>query len=512
MKRLLLSLGMLLGVIGGFHAESAKAATPLQTVTNGGVTCSQYSTGFASFPKTIWDCVHPAAPTGQENSIAGAAQGIQTTPVNLQANLTNVQIYTFVNASDFKKFFPSATTPAANAFGATTTNVAAAFSQATQNGATVDLTNVYSGSIVQELAHLVDAAHNPVYSSNAVFTTAIAYDQAYLNAQGNAVWPAAYYTKYPGKTNWQIFQAIYPSANTDIFNYQFQALQGASSTLNDLRLALSFMPSTSGWIKDNVYIATPVTPATARGGVLCTRIKTIYQTFPSVYYNCVHPYNAAGAETHLADTINQLQPANLGVQLRAAATNVYIMLDDSKFVAYFQAQWPNSYKNVYGDSSTTLHVSATFEQIFTQSTQGSPTVQPVGSAPVASPYMNGSIIHELGHQLDSLWGSPSTKAAWTNLATPDFNNMNSPDGVTRRPCTDVFQQATCNKYNLLTTSNAQIFFNEYPHSNLELFAEIFEHHESNSVQPELENALTFLPQMNAYMTGVLAKAVPDGTP
>jgi hypothetical protein len=261
------------------------------------------------------------------------------------------------------------------------------------------------------------------------------------------------------------------------------------------------MPTTIGWIKDNVYLATPNNPATANNGVLCARWKTIY-AFPAVYYNCTHPYNPTGTEAHLADTINNLHPANIGVQLNTAGVNVYIMWDIKGFDSFFNATPPASLAGIYGNSSTANHNSATFLQ----------TLDTNGLNPTPSPYVNGSIIHELAHQLDASWGNPSTKAPWTSLATPDFTNMNTADGVTRRPCTDVFTAATCAKFNLNTTSNAQIFFATYAHSNIELFAEIFEHQESDSVIPELENALTFLPQMNTYMTGVLAKAVPNGTP
>lgn len=502
MKRLLAIAGLALGI--GLAVSSAQAA-PLQTVVKGGVTCSQYSTGFASFPTTYWDCVTPANPTGAESSIGGAANSLQTAPTNLKASLANVQIYTFVNAAQYHSFTGNAA-PAANAFGATGTNLAAAFSSATQNGAAVNLTNAYTGSIVQELGHLVDAAQVSPYSGNAVFTTALAYDIVYLNAQGKNVWPAAYYTKYPNDTNWQILQAIYPNAATDIFDYQFQQNNGDSSTTADLTQALSYMPNTKGWVKNYVYLSTPTNPAAAAAGVMCVRWSTGSATFPTVYFDCVNPYNTQGVETSIINNALQLLPTNLGVQLLAAKVGIYAMLDITKFDSYFTATPPVSLANVFGNSSTSIKVSAAFMNTFTNAN---------GTGPVANPVIPGTMVHELGHQFDALWGNPSQKtgagtfggAIAADLACTANTCING-TGVT---CFQVFQtQATCNAYPGLT--NSQILAKKYGSSAAEQWAEVFEHNESDSAQFDLESALHYLPSTNAFMQAVLAKAVPNGSP
>lgn len=393
----------------GLSAVNADAATPIQTVTKGGVTCSEYSTGFSAFPKTYWDCVNPSNPTGAETSIGSAANTLQTTPTNLKSSLTNVQIYTFKNATDFASF-TGAPKPAANAFGGTATNVAAAFASATQNGATVDLTGVYSGSIVQELGHLIDAAQTAPYSSNAVFTTAIAYDIANLNAQGNSVWPSGYYTKYPGKTNWQILQAIYPSANTDIFDYQFQANNGSSSTNNDLRLALSYMPNTLGWVENYVYLATPVNAAAATGGVLCVQWHTNF-TYPSSWWDCVHPYNPTGAEDQIP-----YWASTLSTSVKSALTNVsiYAFKDAADFATFTGSALPAA--NAFG--ATAGNLAATFST----TTQNGVAVDLTNSYP-------GTITQELGHIVDEAYGTTSATTTFQSDLTSDIATINNAGNI-----------------------------------------------------------------------------------
>jgi hypothetical protein len=452
MKRLLAIVAALaIGI--GMAGSPAQAQTKVTSVTKGGVTCTEYDDAF-TWPKTYWDCVHPSAPTGAENSIASAASSLQTTPTNLQKSLTNVQIYTFVNATQYAAFF-GVTAPAANAFGATTTNVAAAFSTATQNGAAVDLTVAYTGTIVQELGHLIDAAQTAPYSGNSVFTTALAYDIVNLNAQGNSPWPAAYYTKYPGKTNWQIFQAIYPNADTDIFNYQFQQNNSSTATTSTLQLALSYMPNTLGWIKNYIYLATPTNAAAAKDGVLCVQYG--YFEFPNSYWDCVHPYTPTGDENSIASAASTLQTTPTNLQAKLTNVQVYAFLNATQYADFFGVVAPAA--NAFG--ATTAKVAAAFST----ATQNGVAVDLTGA-------YTGTIVQELGHLIDVAQALPySGNAGFTAALNLDIAYLNA-QGKSPWPSAYYTQYPGKTNYQILQAI--------YPNANTDIFDYEFQQNNSSS--------------------------------
>jgi hypothetical protein len=475
MKRPFLGILAALGLALGL-SSTAQAQTPLQTITKNGVTCSQYSSGFApTYPTSMWDCANPTNPGNDISNITQPALNLQTSPTNLKSSLANVQLYLFKNAANYASF-TGTTAPAANAFGATTTNLAAAFTTATQNGASVDLTNDIGGSIVEQLGHFNDAAHAPTFSSNAVFTTALAYDQAYMNAQPNNIWPAAYYTKYAGKTNWQIFQAIYPSANTDIFNYQFMVNTNNTSVPSDLyNVLVNFMPNTKGWVNNYVFLATPANPAVAKNSVLCVQQSSGFGAgvYPTSMWDCINPYNPGN------DVSNITQPAlNLPTAFKDSltGTDLYAFFNAAKYVSFTGAPAPLA--NDFGANSVSS------ASAFASATQNGVIVN------LTSIY-SGDIALELGSLIDQCSDISNTEPNFLSAVSSDITYLNAQPN-------NVWPSAYYTKYPGKT--NWQIFQAIYPSANANIFAYQFMINARQSTNNDLETVLVnYMPNTYAYL-------------
>lgn len=330
---------------------------------------------------------------------------------------------------------------------------------------------MYEASIIQELAHLVDQTSQ--YSGNAVFTTALAYDEAYMNAQGAGVWPSAYYTKYSGYTNWQIFQAIYPNANSDILDYQFQTNAGFA-TKTDLQTVLTtYMPNTKGWVKNYVFLATPANAAVAKNGVLCVQQHTGYTTFPTSYWDCALPYNPDAADASIASAAHSLPFLSL-----LSNINIYALANVNDFNSFFSGNAPLI--GTLGASITSKQVTGAFRTVY----NGTNFVGVEG-------YMEGTVEHELAHQLDAIWGYPSGQAAYTSAIAADTTYLNT------LSCTQIFTQAICNAYPTLT--NWQIFTHYFPTTNSELWAYAFQHRAGAATLNQLQKIEQYLSKRSAKL-------------
>lgn len=95
--------------------NSAHAQTLVQTVTQGGVTCKQY-TAQTTYPDKYWNCDSTVTPV-DARVITTASNGLQA-PVKgvLQSGAPNLQLYVFKKAADFAAFF-SVTSPAGKRHG-----------------------------------------------------------------------------------------------------------------------------------------------------------------------------------------------------------------------------------------------------------------------------------------------------------------------------------------------------------------------------------------------------------
>lgn len=467
-------------------ATPAFAVTPIQSVTQGGITCSQYSTGYGSWPLTVWDCVNPpGAITALEQGIGSSARNL---PAAVKATLNAVELYAFNNKADFTAFTGVAVPAGPGYLGWKAPNKAAAFKNATINGVNTGLTSVYGSSILQQLGRHYDSlTGNPSQSAstNSVFKTAYdSYDIDYMNSFSSAtVWGAAIANQYPGSTPFQILGTIYGNTKADIYAYQFQGATG-QATLTALQTATTtYLPNTRGYAK-NYALGPVVNQAVANVGILCVEYPTNYglTKYPQKIWDCVHPYNPTAVELGFASQVRNL-PQNFQDILKQDGVKVYTMKNAAAFNAFFAQNSP--VVGVLGNSVQSLKVAAAFSKY----NDGTQDVDITG-------IYGGVIIHELGHHLDRLWNNPSqTNQAWLNAIALDIPSFN------QQPCTTVMTANTCNSYPN-TWTNSQKFNAKYFATSAELWAHMTQRKSLAGTLAELQNALSYFPNMNAYMQGV----------
>ena len=258
--------------------------------------------------------------------------------------------------------------------------------------------------------------------------------------------------------------------------------------------------------------------AISLNSVTCHQYKTVAAIYPKVGWDCITPDSGANISTLVSagaslPTTIQNQLANLISPPPAAPrVGLYAMnslLDEQKFFGFTQL---GPYDNQFGRSYVSwLRISATFATSSNGNNttlSGSPTI------------MVGALVHELGHEVDYIWGpgltNYSEQTSWSGQIPLDFATI---DGL---PCTTVFYSATCTANPGKT--NSQIFSIRFPglfnasHApiNGEFFAAMFEHVESfltgnppsYQVEPELEKALDTMLRLKSTMSGWIASPPP----
>jgi hypothetical protein len=389
-----------------------------------------------TYPVSVWDCLFPYNPGSEVSNISQPALNLPTAPTNLKVTITNVQLYVFKNAANFTSFTGAAA--AANAFGATTANLAAAFASATQNGVAVDLTGNFSSTIVQELGHMLDQAWGTP-SGKSAFSTALTSDITYLNAQANA-WPVAYHTQHPTYTNWQIFQAIYPSALTDIFDYEFMEFDN-QSTLNDLNTILANdMPNTKSYVA-NCFGANPTCVATVTSNNSINCNQHIGGAYPENgnFFACNTTTFATSGQTALTQYQAMMANATYGnvkTVLTAGAAKFYVF-DNPVAAKTFTAaagcctaaQSQNFYNSELGNTAATVDGPPPVTQLWVQTTN--PPYP--GYVLQTSSQIKNTTSHETGHQYDALANGtvlanfPSQSTGMNSAATKDLAYMQAND-------------------------------------------------------------------------------------
>jgi hypothetical protein len=249
--------------------------------------------------------------------------------------------------------------------------------------------------------------------------------------------------------------------------------------------------------------------------VRCEQWRTGFanNAYPKTFWNCIDGVRAtalpiAQAANTLPNGIQNLLAVtksmdNPVVQIYAMS----IISDNQKFFARPVSQK----RGIYGTTLTGFRISASFANVYSV-IDG--TVKSSILVSNSNSILAGSIVHELGHQLDYIWGDLSQAATFYNKRTPDFTFMDTdPATMLARPCTQVFDNSICTDPIYAGKSNSYIFLNEYPsHQNTvqdphggdaEVFAELFEHLRTNQVDPFLEQSLGFLPNESAYVQGLI---------
>lgn len=232
--------------------------------------------------------------------------------------------------------------------------------------------------------------------------------------------------------------------------------------------------------------------------VPCQQFRTGFTSFPKAYWNCVDSTPATGDQ--ITNEIQNQVPVSLKAVLTDKNMQIYLMRTLFDATAYFQVVTQNgSLDDTGGLSVLPYRVAIAFKDV------------EVNQTTIPNPSLPASIIHEVGHNLDEIWGYPAQSTLFKQTVVLDFFDLsfitNSDGTVVQRPCLDVFQVFTCT-FAGANETNEDIFKRKFQSNSQELFAEIFEHRISNKADPELEFALSLFSGLNTYMDNVITNGHP----
>ena len=469
-----------------FAAPAAYALSP--PITKGGVTCEQYSTGYASYPTTFWSCTaNHASPSSAESGVGLAARDKLTTA--MKSALANTEIMIFTNATDFANF--TGTTALLSKYVAwnapsglsklvgtalASKRIAAVFEHAMLWSPTAPNANViadrtidgsYKAHIGQALGRVLDDINGGNLSSPTlstpttpnIFAIATEYDQFWANDEGSVtVWGSTLAnTKYPGASSWTILENLYGASYKDIYAFQFSREFGTGWS-HLYQFITGHLPETEAWRTKVTFEHDTSIVAKTEGyqdtqgqGVFCVEYSTIYAAPADKIYDCLHPLNATmGGERTSGASVGSLD-SDLRTPLSNNFVKLYLMRDIRHYGIFHQVTIADAAKvNAWGYSTGVATgvnetAAAFWRQFFTVDYSSWDT------AP--SSYMASTLVHEVGHHLDGIWGFISA------LPASNFKNAIDADklSINGMACTSVFSSARCNAPSAINGTYTSIF-------------------------------------------------------
>lgn len=510
MKRTLKSLLALAGLafigLGSLLTASPASAAPLQTVTQGGVTCSQYATNYGKYPYTVWNCVHPNAPTTVESNMGSIVRNIPAGPIptyltnNNSANLnSHVQLYIFTDRNAYASFF-SVTAPAANALGARTTNAAAAFSTATINSVVTDLTNYYNGHLLQQIGRLWDVQQG-TQSVSTLYTTAYRYDRDWMGLQGAtphdasvAIWGATIANQFPTLGPTAILGQLYGASDPEMYGYQFERLIPGSHVVPGLETVLNTKLKKSAWGYVKNYGIGPlvnqgaVNSTDGKPNELCVEYSTNYgvNQFPQKVWECNKPWWAGAGDIDFSSASRNLHQNHQNL-LTNNAIKMYSTQSIDDFVTFDGFVTPSRF-GILGAANKVSKRTGIFIERINAPVPPSTTETRTN---VTSTY-SGTVTHELGHQLDKIWGdwSQSVGTTWRTKLNADIAALNSGGHATCAAKIDADRQdpqvglpPVCNLAKYAGKTNYEILVLENGWNDYEMWAHAFSTGKATTVNP-----------------------------
>lgn len=196
------------------------------SISVNGVTCQQYKTVAAIYPKVGWDCITPGS-GANIGTLVSAGASLPSTIQNQFANLISpppaaprVGVYAFNSLLDQQKFFARPQTgPYDNQYGISAVSwlrvSSTFFSSSNGNNATLSGSpTIMVGALVHELGHNADYIWGPGLenlSAQPAWTNLIGPEFTAMNGKPCiTVFFQATCTANPGKTNSQIFDIRFP--------------------------------------------------------------------------------------------------------------------------------------------------------------------------------------------------------------------------------------------------------------------------------------------------------------
>jgi hypothetical protein len=227
---------------------------------------------------------------------------------------------------------------------------------------------------------------------------------------------------------------------------------------------------------------------------------------------------ADGANSLPANLKQIVQQTNVGLSNDNRTVQIYAMDTIDSFLSYFNEPTPaTGTLGVYGYGSNFFRVAAAFIRVDTAG-----GLVNARDAANSQTVVAGSMVHELGHHLDYIWGSPSTKLPFAlpkndppapNYVESDFNRL-----INSGSCTNAFTAQTCANPPA-GTNNFERYQNlKFETDPRELFPYVFENlirattgnPPAYSVNPDLETVISsqFL-DMSTYIQGLINQPPPS---
>lgn len=266
-------------------------------------------------------------------------------------------------------------------------------------------------------------------------------------------------------------------------------------------------------------------------GVSCEQWKTGFQNaFPATYWNCIDGARATGMPVAIAaNSLPNGLRSLLGEtkdQQNHPSVQIYVMASIDSWADFFKTADAGA-GGVYGISSSSIRVSAAFANVYSSGALISSTAAFPPASSGSATVMQATMLHELGHQLDYIWGDITSNAqspynaAYLQARTDDLTRL-----LNSGACSNAFTVATCNANaaSWAGLTNLQIYGSGnpaanppikglgYSTSNLELLPIVFGHlmgAGQYGVAPDLENVVqTQFTDLSAFVQGLINNPPP----
>lgn len=255
-------------------------------------------------------------------------------------------------------------------------------------------------------------------------------------------------------------------------------------------------------------------------GVTCQQQSTGLNVYPRTYWNCVHQTNPTGEEALVADGANSLPPnlkaylelTKVGLSNDNRTVQIYAMDNIDSFLSYTNSPAPDTGTlGVYGIGSNSFRVAAAFIRVETAG-----GLVNARDAADSQTVVAATMVHELGHHLDYIWGNLSQQLPFAappgpnpppNHVLTDLSRLQNSGA-----CVNAFTAQTCATPPAGADNLQRFQAQNFSTNPVELFPYVFENlirattgnPPAYSVDLDLETAIqTQFLDMSNYIQGLI---------
>ncbi|HNH75165.1 MAG TPA: hypothetical protein PLF23_15380, partial [Candidatus Obscuribacter sp.] len=261
-------------------------------------------------------------------------------------------------------------------------------------------------------------------------------------------------------------------------------------------------------------------------GITCQQFSSGLNVYPRTFWNCVNPASQTGEEALVADGANSL-PGNLkplleqtlvGLSNDNRTVQIYAMDNIASFLSFFNSLAPASGTlGVYGIGKNSFRVASSFIRV--QTAGGLVNARDASNSQTI---VAGTMVHELGHHFDYIWGNPSARLPFAlpkndppapNHVESDFSRL-----INSGSCANAFTAQTCANPPAGNNNFERYQTLKFSTDPVELFPYVFENlirattgnPPAYSVNPDLESVISsqFL-DMSNFIQGLINQPPPS---